>query len=158
MLHHPKQTTPACLLCSSNVSHWSYCFGDQLSFAAFTCLLKDPQHHNKVLSTWLCVLGMLIKACFNRYDPIYCITSYFRLFKIWPHGEHLQNIVLDKDLLLLTLLFLVCSLLYVVNVLNGTKWGISNFCKTCQTLLMQIRGTYRIVGKFGENWNWAIWV
>ena len=40
------------LVGSSNVScaiviYLSYCYGDQLSFAAFVCLLRDPRHHNK---------------------------------------------------------------------------------------------------------------
>ena len=38
------------LVGSSNVScaiiiYLSYCYGDQLSFAAFACLLRDPRHH-----------------------------------------------------------------------------------------------------------------
>ena len=36
---------------SSNVScaiviYLSYCYGDQLSFAAFACLLRDPRHYS----------------------------------------------------------------------------------------------------------------
>ena len=38
------------LVGSSNVScaiviYLSYCYGDQLSFAAFACLLRDPRHY-----------------------------------------------------------------------------------------------------------------
>ena len=39
------------LVGGSNVScaiviYLSYCYGDQLSFAAFACLLRDPRHYS----------------------------------------------------------------------------------------------------------------
>ena len=42
------------LVGSSNVScaiviYLSYCYGDQLSFAAFACLLRDPRHYRDYL-------------------------------------------------------------------------------------------------------------
>ena len=58
------------------VIYLSYCYGDQLSFAAFACLLRDPRHHSFLLGARVMDIGHCHLFC--QYSEIeICIFHAF---------------------------------------------------------------------------------